>query len=55
MKSTLLITLTVIVCSATSAYTNKAGAAIDNGPALASALRQMMTQVRLTDAGGGRP
>lgn len=47
--------LTVIVYSASSAFANKAGATIDNGPALASSLRQIMTQVRLTDAGGGRP
>lgn len=47
--------VTLIVYGASSAFKNKAGSAIDNGPALASSLRQTMTQVRLTDAVAGRP
>jgi len=47
--------VTLIVYGASSAFTNKAGETIDNGPAFALSLRQTMTQVRLTDAGGGRP
>jgi len=34
---------------------SKEGVIVDNGPATASSLRQMMMQVRLTEVGGSRP